>query len=257
MDTPRPVILAVDEHPDVLRALERELRRYRTDYGVRVLSGGPDAMMELTRLARSRPGGGTRAVGRLRLRHRDHRRARARPPAPPDGQARPARSVGRLGGPFAQRSDSPLDGARPHRLLRPEAGASLRTSCSTSGSRTSSTSGTGRRQGGSYAVRVSGAGSRSRRVHEVMDLLHRNGLPNAFSPDRLSGRARAERRATMASRCPWWAFPTGACWPIPATSRSPRPAEWTRRLRATRWTSWWSGAGRPASPPAWAGPPRG
>ena len=44
--------MAVDT-PDVLRALERELRRYRTDYGVRVLSGGPDAMMELTRLARS------------------------------------------------------------------------------------------------------------------------------------------------------------------------------------------------------------
>src|SRR6516165_3272898 len=54
---PRPVMLAVDDDPDVLRAVERVLRqRYSDRYRVMSADSGPSALSILTRLAqRSEP----------------------------------------------------------------------------------------------------------------------------------------------------------------------------------------------------------
>ena len=50
---PRPVLLAVDDDPDVLRAVERDLRhRYSDRYRVMSADSGPGALDILTRLAR-------------------------------------------------------------------------------------------------------------------------------------------------------------------------------------------------------------
>src|SRR5215471_13309717 len=54
---PRPVMLAVDDDPDVLRAVERDLRqRYSDRYRVMSADSGPNALNILTRLSqRSEP----------------------------------------------------------------------------------------------------------------------------------------------------------------------------------------------------------
>jgi thioredoxin reductase (NADPH) len=54
---PRPVLLAVDDDPDVLRAVERDLRKQYSDrYRVMSADSGPDALNILTRLSqRSEP----------------------------------------------------------------------------------------------------------------------------------------------------------------------------------------------------------
>src|SRR5690242_10302863 len=54
---PRPVILAVDDDSDVLRAVERDLRkRYADRYRVMSADSGPNALNVLNRLAqRSEP----------------------------------------------------------------------------------------------------------------------------------------------------------------------------------------------------------
>ena len=54
---PRPVLLAVDDDPDVLRAVERDLRKHYSDrYRVMSADSGPAALSILTRLAqRSEP----------------------------------------------------------------------------------------------------------------------------------------------------------------------------------------------------------
>jgi thioredoxin reductase (NADPH) len=54
---PRPVLLAVDDDPDVLRAVERDLRKQYSDrYRVMSADSGPDALHILTRLSqRSEP----------------------------------------------------------------------------------------------------------------------------------------------------------------------------------------------------------
>src|SRR6516225_10377920 len=54
---PRPVVLAVDDDPDVLRAVERDLRKqYSGRYRVMSADSGPSALNILTRLAqRSEP----------------------------------------------------------------------------------------------------------------------------------------------------------------------------------------------------------
>src|SRR5215469_5211480 len=49
---PRPVILAVDDDPDVLRAVERDLRKQYSDrYRVMSTDSGPNALNILSRLA--------------------------------------------------------------------------------------------------------------------------------------------------------------------------------------------------------------
>jgi thioredoxin reductase (NADPH) len=57
MPTPRPVLLAVDDDPDVLRAVERDLRKKYSDrYRVMSADSGPSALDLLSRLAqRSEP----------------------------------------------------------------------------------------------------------------------------------------------------------------------------------------------------------
>src|SRR6267154_4191481 len=54
---PRPVLLAVDDDPDVLRAVERDLRKQYSDrYRVMSAESGADALDILSRLAqRSEP----------------------------------------------------------------------------------------------------------------------------------------------------------------------------------------------------------
>src|SRR5262245_32462246 len=49
---PRPVLLAIDDDPDVLRAIERDLRRQYSDrYRVMSAESGPAALNILSRLA--------------------------------------------------------------------------------------------------------------------------------------------------------------------------------------------------------------
>jgi len=179
VDPARPLIVAVDEHPDVLRALERELRRYKADYGVRVLSGGPDAMMELTRLARAGRGvalvlwgdcgydiESTDALEHVRRLHPTAKRVLLVPwgawaDHSLSGVIRRSMARGRIDYYVLKpvRAPDELFHERVSNFLY-EWNRAL--------------------EGGSYAIRVTGE-SRSPRVHEVMDLLHRNGLPSTFA----------------------------------------------------------------------------
>ena len=205
---PKPVLLAVDEHQDVLDTVERELRRrYDGDYDVKCVLSGEKALLELTRLSDSGEDvalvlwgdcgydiEASDVLERVRRLHPFARRALLVPWL--------AWADTHMSGVIIR---SMASGRIDYYVLRPE-----RSPDELFHERISNFlyEWTKARSTPSYAARVVGQ-PWSRRSHEVRDLLQRNGLPTAFcladSPEGREIRSRVSSDGAL----PLVAFPDG------------------------------------------------
>jgi thioredoxin reductase (NADPH) len=177
----RPVLLAVDEDPEVLERLDRELCvRYASDYDVRLHASGLEAMGDLQRLADEGAAVAlvlwgdcgydieeTDVLEQVRRLHPAVKRALLIPWlawADPHLSGVIRRSMAR--GRIDYYVLKPV--RHPDELFHERLSNFLHEW-------------TRAREGASYAVTVVGE-RRSRRVHELLDLLQRNDVPNAFVP---------------------------------------------------------------------------
>ena len=214
----KPVIFAVDEDPVVFEALERELgRRTRTTTDQASSGPAPRQWPPLTWMSDSGRNVAIVLWGTIGydIEESDvlERVRRLHPSA-----KRVLLVPWRVGGPGAERRDPQVDGARAHRLLRPQAravprravpraylGLPLRVD-----------------QGAQHGL-LRGACGRptlDAPLPRDQDLLQRNGLPNAYTPEVPGGSGPAEGRPTATTAaCRSSHSPTIGCWWTPTNEQ--------------------------------------
>ena len=175
-----PVLVAVDDDPESLRAIESELReRYARDYTVVCEPSPGDALAKLESLAADGAEVALVLAGQWLAGMTGGELLTQGAPAASAREARPPDRMGRLGRPGHRRGDLRRDGARPDRLLRAAALRRRRTRSSTRPCRASCSSGRTRSEPRPHTIHVVGE-SWSGRAYELRDVLERCAIPHAF-----------------------------------------------------------------------------